>query len=205
MKHFFITGIGTAIGKTLVSAIFTEALKADYWKPVQAGNLEFTDTDFVKSHITNGISKFHNETYKFKTPASPRYAAEIDNITIHPENFKIPQTSNHLIIEGAGGLMVPMTENFLMIDLIKKLNAEVILVSQHYLGSINHTLLSIEALKNRQIPIKGIVFNGDTNIASEKYILDYTGIPCLMKIMQEEKIDMETICKYAAQLLPALI
>ena len=197
MKKYFITGISTGVGKTIVSAIFVEALKADYWKPLQAGNLECKDTDVVKSLVSNNISKFHAETYKFKTPASPHYAAELENIVIDPDNFKIPETSNHLIIESAGGLMVPLNKNFLMIDLIKKFETEVILVSQNYIGSINHTLLSVEALKNRLIPIKGIVFNGERNESSENYILEYTGIPCVLRVEQEKNINKNTILKYS--------
>jgi len=205
MKKYFITGIGTGVGKTIVSAIFAEALKADYWKPIQAGNLECTDSDVVKDIISNDISKFHAETYKFKTPASPHYAAELENIVIDPDNFKIPETSNHLIIEGVGGLMVPLGKNFLMINLIKKLNAGVILVSQNYLGSINHTLLSVEALKNRSIPVKGIVFNGVGNLSSENYILEYTGIPCILKVEHEQGLNKLSIIKYSEILKTSLI
>ncbi len=197
MEKYFITGIGTGVGKTIVSAIFVEALKADYWKPVQAGNFDFTDTDFVKSLVSNSISKFHSETYKFKTPASPHYAAGIENIKINPGNFKIPETKNHLIIEGAGGLMVPLNNNFLMLDFIKQFNAEVILVSQNYLGSISHTLLSIEALKTRNIQVKGIVFNGEKNESSENYILTYSGIPCLLRVAQEQDFNKFSILKYS--------
>jgi dethiobiotin synthetase len=200
MKNYFITGIGTGVGKTIVSAILVEALNADYWKPLQAGNLELTDTDVVKSLVGNKVSKFHPETYKFKTPSSPQYAAEIENIVIDPDKFKIPETLNHLVIEGAGGLMVPLSKNFLMSDLIKKLDCEVILVSQNYLGSINHTLLTVEALQSRHINLKGIVFNGETNEKSEKYILDYTQIPCLFKIKQEQKMDSKKVSEYALKL-----
>ena len=189
MKKYFVTGIGTDVGKTIVSAILVEALKADYWKPVQAGSLGNTDTNVVKSLISNGISKFHSETYKFKTPASPHYAAEVENIKINPIDIKIPETQNNLIIEGAGGLMVPLNSDFLMIDLIKQLNAEVILVSQNYLGSINHTLLSIDALKTRNIPIKGIIFNGEQNSSSENFILNYSKINHLFSLSQKNIID----------------
>jgi dethiobiotin synthetase len=197
MKKYFITGIGTGVGKTVVSAIIVEALKADYWKPVQAGGLDNTDTDVVKSLVSNGNTKYFPETYKFKTPASPHYAAEVENIKVSPADFKIPETKNNLIIEGAGGLMVPLNDDFLMIDLIKQLNAEVILVSQNYLGSINHTLLSIDALKTRNIPVKGIVFNGEQNPSSEKYILESSGFPCILRLPNEEKIDKEAVLKNA--------
>jgi dethiobiotin synthetase len=197
MKRYFVTGIGTGVGKTVVSAILVDALKADYWKPIQAGGLDNTDTDVVKSLVSNTVSIFHSETYKFKTPASPHYAAEMENIKIDPANFKIPETKNNLIIEGAGGLMVPLNDNFLMIDLIKQLNAEVILVSQNYLGSINHTLLSIEALKARNIHVKGIVFNGDENKSSENYILKCSGIHCIIRTRWEEHLNKISILRYS--------
>jgi len=197
----FITGIGTDVGKTVVSAIFTEALEADYWKPLQAGNLEQTDTDVVKSLVCNAVSKFHPETYKFKMPASPHKAAKAEGIDINSDNFIIPKTSNFIIIEGAGGLMVPLNDNFLMIDLIKQLNAEVILVSMNYLGSINHTLLSVEALKSRNISVKGIVFNGNRDEATEKFILDYTKLPCLLRIAMKERITKEIVKEYSEILI----
>lgn len=197
MEKYFITGIGTDVGKTVVSAIFTEALEADYWKPLQAGNLEQTDTDVVKSLVSNTVSKFHPETYKFKMPASPHKAAEAEGIEINSKNFILPDTTNSLIIEGAGGLMVPLSENFLMIDLIKQLNAEVILVSMNYLGSINHTLLSVEALNARNTSIKGIIFNGDRDEATENFILGYTKLPCLLRIAKEEKFTKQTVKKYS--------
>jgi dethiobiotin synthetase len=200
----FISGIGTDVGKTLVSAIFTEALKADYWKPLQAGNLELMDSDVVKSLVSNSVSKFHPETYKFKMPASPHKAAKAEGIEIDPEKFILPETSNSLVIEGAGGLMVPLSDNFLMIDLIKQLNAEVILVSMNYLGSINHTLLSVEALKSRNININGIVFNGERDEATENFILEYTKCPCLLRIAKEERFTKEIVKRYSEVLNKAL-
>jgi dethiobiotin synthetase len=180
-KTFFVTGIGTGIGKTIVSAILTEMLKADYWKPVQAGELDNSDTMKVKSLVSNSTTIFHPETYRLAQPFSPHKSAAIDGIEIDMQQFTIPQTNNTLIIEGAGGLMVPLNDQFLVIDLIKQLNVEVILVSQNYLGSINHTLLSIQALQQQQIPIAGIIFNGDANANTEDYILNYTGVKLLGK------------------------
>lgn len=170
----FITGIGTGIGKTMVSAILVEKLQADYWKPVQAGDLHDSDTLKVKSLVSNTKSVFHPETYRLSQPYSPHKAAAIDHITINPDNIILPETSNQLIIEGAGGLMVPLCDNFLMIDLISKLKAEVVLVSQFYLGCINHTLLSLLALKQYNIPIKGIIFNGVDDSYAKNFILQYS-------------------------------
>ena len=181
-KPLFVTGIGTGIGKTLISAILVEKLRADYWKPVQAGELDSSDTIKVRQFVSNSASVFHPETYRLTQPYSPHKSAALDGITIDEQTIVLPQTNNRLIIEGAGGLMVPLNDHFLMIDLIKQLGAEVILVSQNYLGSINHTLLSIEALKQRAIHIKGIIFNVDVNPSTEDYILSYTQIPLLGKV-----------------------
>jgi len=192
-KPIFITGIGTGIGKTIVSAILVEKLKADYWKPIQSGDLDDSDTMKVKSLVTNNTSYFHPEAYRLSQPLSPHKSAAIDGINIDPQKIILPLTSNTLIIEGAGGLMVPLNDDFLMIDLIRQLNAEVVLVSQNYLGSINHTLLSVYALKAKQIPVKGIIFNGLKDNDSETYILRYSTLEMLGHIPLFEKIDKKII------------
>lgn len=174
-KPLFVTGIGTGIGKTLISAILVEKLKADYWKPIQSGDLDDSDTLKVKGLVSNTRSVFHEESYRLTQPYSPHKSAALDGIAIDPEKITLPETDNQLVIEGAGGLMVPLNENFLMIDLIKKLEAEVVLVSQFYLGSINHTILSFEALQRRNIPIRGIIFNGDEDKDSRDFIINHTG------------------------------
>jgi dethiobiotin synthetase len=200
MKQVVIAGIGTGIGKTLISAILAEALEADYWKPVQAGNLEFTDTDFVKQHISNIRSVCHPEAYRLSQPMSPHAAAEIDGIEIELGKLSIPASSNRLIIEPAGGLMVPLNRKQLNIDLIQQWNVPVILVSQNYLGSINHTLLSVEVLKDYNITVLGIMFNGLTNSSTEDVILEYTGLPCITRIGEEREINKDMVRRYAAQI-----
>ncbi|MDB5133899.1 MAG: dethiobiotin synthase [Mucilaginibacter sp.] len=192
-KPLFITGIGTGIGKTIVSAVLVEKLKADYWKPVQSGELDKSDSLKVKSLISNKNSYIHPETYKLSQPYSPHKSAAIDGITIDPEKIILPQTDNTLIIEGAGGLMVPLKDRFLMIDLIKQLGAEVILVSQNFLGSINYTLLSLFALKEYQIPIKGIIFNGVKDIYSKEFILEYSEVKLLGHIPEYNEINKKAI------------
>jgi dethiobiotin synthetase len=189
----FVSGIGTGIGKTMVSAVLVEKLKADYWKPVQSGDLDKSDSFAVKNLISNKDSKIHPEAYKLSQPYSPHKSAAIDKLSIDPEKIILPQTNNSLIIEGAGGLMVPLTDRFMMIDLIKKLNVPVVLVSQNYLGSINHTLLSIQALKKYDIPIKGIIFNGVKDIYSKEFILQYTEIALLGHIPQYKEVDKKAI------------
>ncbi|HVS91720.1 MAG TPA: dethiobiotin synthase [Mucilaginibacter sp.] len=192
-KRFFVTGIGTGIGKTLVSAILLEILKADYWKPVQSGDLDKSDTLSVKNLISNQITRFYPEAYRLTQPFSPHKSAAIDGVVIDPQNFVLPETDNTLIIEGAGGLMVPLAKNFMIIDLIKNLEAEVVLVSKNYLGSINHTLLSIFALEKYGIPVKGIIFNGNKDIYTKDYILEHTGIELLGHIPNYKKVDKKTV------------
>ena len=158
----FITGIGTDVGKTIASAIVVEALEADYWKPIQAGDLDNSDSHKVKSLVSNGKTVFHENSYKLNTPASPHYAAAVDGITINLKQIKEPETNNHLVIEGAGGVLVPLNNTDCVVDLIQK-DYKVIVVSRHYLESINHTLLTFEALKSRKINVAGIIFSGDEN------------------------------------------
>jgi dethiobiotin synthetase len=192
----FITGISTDVGKTIASAIIVEALEADYWKPIQAGDLENSDTKKVKSLISNNKSQFHPNSYQLNTPASPHLAAEIDEITIDLKKIKEPITKNHLVIEGAGGIFVPLNDKDCVIDLIQN-EYKVIVVSRHYLGSINHTLLTIEALQSRKITVAGIVFSGDENKPTESIIINKTGIKFIGRIENEPYFDQNVIQYYA--------
>ena len=199
----FITGISTDVGKTIASAIIVEALQADYWKPIQAGDLNNSDSHKIKSYISNDCHPersrrtiIHENSYQLNTPASPHFAAKIDGISIDLKKIREPKTKNHLVIEGAGGLLVPLNETDCIIDLIQK-DYKVIIVSRHYLGSINHTLLTIEALKNRKINIAGIIFNGNENKSTESIILNKTGIKCIGRIEQEPYFDQNVIREYA--------
>jgi dethiobiotin synthetase len=192
----FITGISTDVGKTIACAIITEALQADYWKPIQAGDLDQSDSHKVKSYVSNTKSKFHPNAYALNTPASPHLAAEIDGIVIDLMQIEEPKTDNHLVIEGAGGIFVPLNDTDCVIDLIQP-NHKVIVVSRHYLGSINHTLLTLESLHNRKIAIGGIIFSGDENVATESIILNKTGIKCIGRIDQEPYFDQNVIKEYA--------
>lgn len=194
---YIIAGIGTEIGKTFISSILTEALEADYWKPIQSGTLEFTDTDTVRSLISNNKTVFHPEAYRLKEPMSPHAAARIDGIEIELSKFELPQTNNSLIVELAGGIMVPLNNRETNLDLIKKLNIPVILVSKNYLGSINHTLLSVEILKLNHINVKGVIFNGEQNKSSEDFILNYTKLDFLGRIDFEKNISKDVVKKYA--------
>lgn len=204
MKSYFVTGIGTDVGKTVAASILTEALHADYWKPVQAGALDFTDTDTVISLVSNSISTFHPEAYRLKMAASPHRAAAAEGIELNVRGIKLPQTENNLIVEGAGGLMVPLNKRFLMLDLVQQLGLEVVLVSRNYLGSINHTLLTAEVLRYRKVPVAGIIFNGEENAASEDFIIKYTGLRRLPSIRQEADFCREAVAAYAQEFKSAL-
>ncbi|HTI61377.1 dethiobiotin synthase [Mucilaginibacter sp.] len=199
-NSFFVTGIGTEIGKTVVSAVLVEKLRADYWKPVQSGDLDNSDSIKVKNLISNTVTKIFPEAYQLTQPFSPHKSADLDGIVIDPHKFILPETCNALIVEGAGGLMVPLNNQFLMIDLIKELNIEVILVSKNYLGSINHTLLSIKALKQYNIPIKGIIFNGPEDSYTKDFILQYTGINLLGHIPDYPVLDKKMIVNAGAHI-----
>ncbi|MEM6725257.1 MAG: dethiobiotin synthase [Bacteroidota bacterium] len=199
MKGVFVTGIGTEVGKTVVSAILVELLGADYWKPIQAGDLDFSDSDRVKSWISNTDSIIHPEAYRLRTPASPHHSAELDNIEIELEDFTLPDSNRPLIVEGAGGLQVPLNYTDTMLDLIHYLNLPVVLVSRNYLGSINHTMLSIESLLHRNVQIKGIVFNGDPVPSTENIILKHFKLPVIGRVPQTERIGPDIIQEHTGK------
>ncbi|SET12044.1 dethiobiotin synthase [Hymenobacter actinosclerus] len=199
MEHLFITGIGTDVGKTFVAAILTEALQADYWKPVQAGLTPTTDAGTVRGLVRNPVSRFWPERYRLALPASPHAAAAAEGLLLRPDDFELPTTANHLVVEGAGGLLVPLAPGFSVADLVQRLGLAVVVVSRHYLGSINHTLLTLEALRQRQIPVRGLVFNGTPNPATEEAILSYYDGPVLPRILEEPVVSADVVARYAAE------
>ena len=196
-KHtYFVTGISTEVGKTVISAVITQALEADYWKPVQAGDLHRTDSDKVADWLSNERSVVHPTTYRLNTPMSPHAAADIDGVRINLDDLERPDTKNHLVIEGAGGLLVPLNENDTIADLIRP-GDRVILVSRHYLGSINHTLLSVDAIKARGLDLFGIIFVGEEHPTTESIIAKMSGIRVLGRMGEEPYIDEHVVSEYA--------
>ena len=195
MNTYFVTGIGTDVGKTIASAILVEALEADYWKPIQAGDLSNSDSHKVQNLISNSTSKFHPSTYLLNTPMSPHAAAEIDGITINSSTIKMPKTSSNLIIEGAGGLLVPINDSQTILDLIQK-KSKVVVVSRHYLGSINHTLLTLNLLKEKGFDTS-IIFSGNEHPTSEDIIKKMTQVTVLGRINEEPYFDKNVIKEYA--------
>lgn len=199
-NQFIIAGIGTEIGKTLISSIFRQGMQADYWKPVQSGNPEEADALFIGQMTRVPEGKIWDSSYMLSQPLSPHTAAEIDGIRISLDHIQLPLTERSLIVELAGGLMVPLNESETNLDLIAHIALPVILVSKNYLGSINHTLLSYEILKAKQIPIAGIVFNGPANASGERFILQHTGLKVLLRVPELAQINPEIIQEYAQQI-----
>lgn len=195
-KTIFVTGISTDVGKTVISAIITKALKADYWKPIQSGDLQNSDTHKVKKLVNNNKTKYYPSSYALKTPMSPHAAAAIEEIIISPKLIKRPNTNNTLVIEGAGGLLVPLNNTVTIADLIEK-NDFIVVVSKHYLGSINHTLLTITQLKNLGFSNIAIVFNGEHHPSTEHIITLKTNCFVIGRIDEEPYIDQNIINEYA--------
>ena len=198
----FVTGISTEVGKTVVASILVEALKADYWKPVQSGDLDYSDSHKVRELVSNDKTVIHENSYALSTPMSPHASAVIDGVEIEMGNIQEPETGNHLVIEGAGGLLVPLNDTDTIFDLIQP-EHWVVVVSRHYLGSINHSLLTINALLERGLKT-AIVFSGDPHPSTEDIILKKTGIPALGRIKEESTFNKEIVRNYAEQFAPNL-
>lgn len=194
-KKIFVTGISTEVGKTVASAILVEALEADYWKPVQAGDLDNSDSHKVEGLISNTKTRIHSNSYALNTPMSPHAAAEIDDVEIDLAQIVEPETENHLVIEGAGGLLVPLNDTDTIFDLIKP-EYKVVVISRHYLGSINHSLLTINALEDKDFDV-GLIFSGDEHPTTESIILKKTNATFLGRINEEDSFDSKTTYKYA--------
>ncbi|MGN7723924.1 dethiobiotin synthase [Chitinophaga sp. 22620] len=207
MNNIFITGIGTGVGKTVASACVAEALGALYWKPVQAGLQDATDTQTVRSLLSEpGNAK--EELYRLRMPASPHLAARSEGITIYEDRIiehakQFQQPGKSLVIEGAGGLMVPLSGQYFTLDLIKALGAKVIIVSQNYLGSINHSLLTAMALRNAEIPVLGWIFNGDHH-TNEDDIISWSRYHRITRIPRARRLNRDFVAVQAELMRPAL-
>ena len=200
-ERFAIAGIGTGVGKTLVSALFSERLGAAYWKPIQAGGLAHTDTMELRRLVTAGRCRFLPEAYSLRAAMSPDAAAAREGVTIRKDRLRLPDVEGPLVVEPAGGVLVPLAGGLLNIDLLKYWNLPVVLVSSYYLGSINHTLLTVEALKSRDVPLAGTVFNGEPNDASRSVILERTGLRCLLDLPAlPQPVSSRKVKAYAARI-----
>lgn len=204
-----MTGIGTGVGKTLCSAVVVEALQADYWKPIQSGLDEATDSETIASLVSNRQSRIWPEAYRLQTPASPHLAARIDNVHIGLKELKEWFVSRYsgdrfTVVEGAGGLLVPLNETDFFPDLIRELEARVIVVSSQYLGNINHSMMTAEVIRQRGLPVLGWIFNGTYHV-NEEDIIRWSGLPKLGRIEQEESINPGVVSRYAEKLRPCLL
>lgn len=194
-----VAGIGTDVGKTIVSAVLTTLLNGDYWKPIESGIQwgEESDVDVMRSLLDSKKHHIHPSAYSFQAPLSPHHAARLEGRRINIDSITLPITKRALIIESAGGIFVPLKTNFLSIDLFKKWDCKWVVVSRHYVGSINHTLLTINALKQQGIDIAGIVFNGEENPDSESAIIENSKVAFLGRLLPESFISPKTIQRYA--------
>jgi len=202
--NLFITGIGTNVGKTIVSAVLTEALQADYWKPIQSGEVEGKDSDTVKSLISNAKTVFHPETYLLQEPLSPHFAAKLDGVEIELDKILLPKTANHLIIEGAGGLLVPINSTKYVIDIAKQLDCEIVLVISSYLGFINHSLLSIDSLKRNNFKIKALVLNGEFELEVKQAIIANVTNTLIIDIPSLKDLSKQSVLQISSQIKPQI-
>jgi dethiobiotin synthetase len=193
----FVTGIGTDVGKTIVSAILCEYFRFDYWKPIQTGRALGTDNETLDQLVSHEQFTAHPETYLLENPLSPHAAAKIEDETIVLDQITLPTRDPNLIIEGAGGLMVPINHNNETIcDLIVKFQCPVVVVIKEYLGNINHSLLTLSHLKDRNIPIFGVVYVGDELPETEKIIQKMTGVKTLFRVPIFPLLNKESICNF---------
>ncbi len=200
-KQFFITGTDTDIGKTVVSAMMMANLEATYWKPIQSGLEDETDSEFVKRISEVDESRIIPERWTLTAPMSPHASADIDGVSIKLEDFEIPEYSTrHLIVEGAGGLLVPINWDHTILDIIEKLNLPVLLVARSGLGTLNHTLLSLKALRDRGIYVFAVLLSGPYH-NSNRETLRYFGDLPIYELGQLTKIDKKALQTAFSQLV----
>jgi dethiobiotin synthetase len=198
-QAILVAGIGTGVGKTVVAAILVKMLRAEYWKPISCGKWEERDTQTMQNLVGTSTVRCHPEAYHFSAPLSPHHAAALEHSRVSLAHVTLPVTKERLIIESVGGILVPLNERDLSVDLFREWDCSWILVSRNYLGSINHTLLTIEVLRRSGVDLIGMVFNGPENRQTEEWITRHTQLPVLGVVREEEKIDPSVISKYGEQ------
>ncbi len=200
-NSYFLTGIGTDVGKTVVSAILCELLQATYWKPIQSGDLQNSDSKKIQEWLNNTV-EIIPEAHLFSEALSPHVASKIDGVSINPAMLNLPKTTGNLIVEGAGGWLVPINEaGITFADLAEQWNIPIILVSRHYLGSINHTLLTIESIRSRNVNIHGIIYVGEPLPDTCEIIEKITGVKILFSVPLFDKVDTDTIKLFVKELV----
>ena len=206
MSHAYtpiaLTGIHTDIGKTVCAAVLARALQCDYWKPIQAGSLDHTDSDTVRQ--LSDTTHIHPETYRLQLAASPHTAARAEQVTIALTDLNAPAMQQPLLIETAGGVCSPINDQHVVADLLAHYHWPTVLVTQHYLGSISHTISAIDALKARGIRILGLIVNGDAHAESEQFITQYSQLPILAHIAHMDELSAQNIAQQAERIAPQL-
>ena len=190
-----ICGTDTDVGKTVVSALFVQGLKATYWKPVQSGTEGGGDRQRVIDLLDLPEKRLHSEAYAFQAPVSPHWAAEREGRCIDPEQLKLPAIDEPLVVETAGGLMVPITRHWLQIQQLQRWQLPVVLVARSELGTLNHTLLSLEALRRRNIPILGLVINGPSHADNPRTLHELGDVPLLCELPLLEQLNAEALAR----------
>ncbi|MFT6210872.1 MAG: dethiobiotin synthetase [Bacteroidia bacterium] len=196
IKGLFITGIGTDVGKTIASAVITKALEADYWKPVQCGDLDNSDSIKI-ARLT--VLETLSEAFKLNAPMSPHAAADLEGVELNIDKIEVPQTHKTIVVEGAGGIMVPLNSRETYLDLMLKLNLPVVLVTRHYLGSINHTMLSWKVLKETGLNVVALVISGKAHETTESHFATQMDVP-FIRINELVELNPETIATEAERL-----
>jgi dethiobiotin synthetase len=197
MSLIMVAGIGTDVGKTIASAVLVHLLQGDYWKPIQCGDENDSDSSKMKAWTDPTQHTIHPSSYSLNAPVSPHHAARLAHVTIDPSSIILPSTSRPLIIEGVGGVLVPLTTKISTLDLFAAWACSWVVVVRHYLGSINHTLLTLDVLKRRSVRILGLIFNGEPESDSESAILQFSNLPVLGRLLPETTFNTKTFQKYS--------
>lgn len=188
-RTIIVSGTDTNVGKTVLAALLTLALDASYWKPIQSGLAGKTDTELVREWTGLPPARFRAEAYRLQAPRSPHHAAALEGVRIDPARLTLPADRGPLVVEGAGGLLVPLNDAMLEIDLFRQWGVPIVLAARSGLGTINHTLLSIEAIGSRGLPLKGVVFLGEPDRDNEAAVSRFSGAPILGRVPRLERID----------------
>ena len=204
MKGLFVTGTDTGVGKTVVAAWLMRALDGEYWKPVQAGLAGESDSDVVRRLTGYGAERFHESVYRLTAPLSPHTAAAIDGVTIELDRFRLPAGERALVVEGVGGLLVPLNAGAFVADLIARLGLPVVVVARAGLGTINHTLLSLEALRARGLAVAGVVMNGVPDAANRRAVETYGDTRVIAELPPLEPLDADSLAAAAKRFAPRL-
>ena len=187
--RLIVAGTDTDVGKTVVSALLVQGLAARYWKPVQSGLADGSDSQWVQERLNLPPGRILNESYRLQAPVSPHWAAEQEQLLIDPQRLSLPPGDEPLVLETAGGVMTPLRRDWLQIEQIGRWGLPLVLVARSGLGTLNHTLLTLEALRHRSIPVLGLVLNGPLHPDNPRTLAELGGVPVLAQLPRLEPLD----------------